>query len=729
MSPEHKEKMRLGREASEKRKRDAELAAERGEPPAPDFTSISTKPRSLPDIFQFYSIGDGKHFVQVVRTHPKRFFEQNVAGVQKPIRESITEAEFATIYGGAEYELRVYAFDERADGTPFSKPLTDPILYRIPGPPNLESAITEEDDMRYAVANRRMVGADRVAPNFEAPPVAMRRIQSQETMDERDHARARERRQEEADTRRDEEERELRALDKVVEVKDRELQRLEASKERELKMAREVEASKSATEIARLEARNNQPDQLQSLKLAKELFAPNGEATAQQLQSLVESHKNEITRAHGEHDKQLKAERDRADTRIKDADDRADRRIKDAEEKFEGRRREIEESSNRRISEVEQRAEARVRETERQADQRLQDLDRQHNNRFSDLKDNHARELRAKDSEAIMGKTQVEVILNARVATLESDAKRLETELARARREADQYRKDSEDWLGKLEKFNMQAEAMGFVRPEDAGGDGEEGAIPKTWQEMLATVGMKFISNMPEVIEAAGKALSGARQGGANPEMQRQLQRQQMISGAQGTVPHAMAGMPHARQMVQQPLPFATEDGVGFIPMDAQPPRPTMHMPPPHDTAPQMPLIQHAPMMHVPPQQMAMVPEAPPPQAHPAARAQQPRPAPPQTAPAQAPAPEMSGDGAELDPMIFGLAAYYDQKVAPAEVVNNLLAAVAPEQRDYLRMMTFDTVISMISQRKHEAAQKLLRREGQKYLKSVWSTLQTELAK
>lgn len=100
---------------------------------------VSRELKTLEDLYDAYPhIGDGSHYLRVMRTHPTNFAGHRVSGFLEDIHDQITLAEFAKKFGGHVYEVSVRgpgrgnAID--ADGRAVSRTLTT-IKIQVPGTP------------------------------------------------------------------------------------------------------------------------------------------------------------------------------------------------------------------------------------------------------------------------------------------------------------------------------------------------------------------------------------------------------------------------------------------------------------------------------------------------------------------------------------------------------------------------------------------------------------------
>lgn len=665
-------------------------------------------------------LGDGTCFIQVTRTKPVMAFGVPCAGAQKPLWEPVDDAEFAVIYGGAEYSLRGYALREGAR----AKALTEVVTYKVAGAPNLDSALTEEDAMRpQHVPNGATPGLSALRrPSAANPHVASaeaemydRRLSHEETMDERKARREEERRQRLEQSERAERQQQAEALRLLNERTER-----EAMRTREIYEERLAEKEGRTTEMIEL-MKALKPDGDQSRELVRQHSAEIKqltEAHREQLQHLTESHQAEMRRLTDAHaaavqrlDDMLRAERDRSDKLIRESDLRASEQIREAERR-----------ADQRVVDAQNTARTTYEDLKTRSEERLRDQAQAFQQRIEDMRDNHARELKRKDDELVLMRTGLEGNQGIVLSNKDAEIKRLEREL----REAKELAESNKDWLGQMKKAEEQAEMLGYSKPEPGeGGESEDLKI------VAAKAGLNMLTQLPQIIESGANAVRSLRNPAAPPD----LAHGQARAGvrAPGRLPRALGAPP---PVMMAPLPFATEEGGYTPPTDAAPPAPL-----PRQTI--APLQQSSTHSVLPPQEFQQQVAAPQQPEQQSASPQLPAPAPtpaPQhpTAPQQeqmVPAPPSMppppAGATDLDPVVISviqnltpdLAQAFAQHVPPQALVERIIEANGIDGvRTALTMINIDQLIGAVSLDQRPEHASLKTRNGVKFLREIWAT-------
>lgn len=682
---------------------------------APNYAS--RKPRTLLDIMAFYPIGDGQFSVSVERKSPVMFNQQRIGGMQRRIWSPMKEDVFASVYGGGEYELRVYGplrpgqVDLDDAGNPKEKPYTDAIKHSVPGPPNPDSA----EELPPMQPNGRL--ERRPIRSLTSADAELRRVElgHKETMDERNDRRARERAEREAAERAERERTDLERERLNDQRNERELERLQRVNEENLKIVREAERAKAEANKGL-----GLPEVLAILNTNK----PDDSARIEQIMT---QHRDEMRRLVESHENALRLERDRADRAIRDADQRAEDRVRLERDACQTRVRDVEQSAERRFNELEQRrtrelkeceekAERLREETDRRCKERIDDLVRAHASEIAAIERTHQSELRAFTMTSETSQRSTVESWQLRHQTTEAELQRLRAELARVNTELTEARARADNWMEQWEKFQERAEALGFSQ---GGGESETKDEEMSWKGLVAEVLKNGAAQLPAVTEKIGQVLN------ARQAMQQQAApRQDLVARSHNTVPHLNAIAPPPPAYGQQALPFATDDdGPNFMaPVPRMPmprdPAPSMAAPPPPPVAapPQQPMVVTDPQHALPP----MPPQAPMQSV-----------APPQHAPQQQAEPPTEQDG--ISSLIYGLATSYESGTQPAQVAadvfNGVLASVNGDEaqaKSLIGSFSLEQLNAILASHKSEAAQKLQRREGQKFLQEVWKALQTK---
>lgn len=727
--------------------RSSRLASER-----PRATLIAPPPSSVPTreplavgpvkglldlVATMPALGDGTCFIQVTRVKPTVAFGVPCAGVQQPVWGPIDDGEFQAFYGGAEYTLRGYQINEK-NGRRI--PITELVQYKVPGPPNLDSAATPDEEappMQRHQPNGTSHFARR--PPVLTPQQASaeaeihdRDLTHRETMDEREERRRKDREERQRAAQREAERTTLERERLLVEAKDREAERLQASHERQLELERS--ARSEMAEVFRMMAPRD-----------------DGRATAAhaaEIRQLGESHKQEVIRINDQHrdeinrliqthadalrrvEDQARADRERSDNLVREAERRAQEQI-----------RQIQSDADRRISESTALARAQYEDLRQRGEERVRDLDAQWQRRFDDLKAAQERELRGKDSEINMMRANLEGNQQVILAGKDSEIKRLHQEVRAAKEEAER----NKDWRGRMKEITETAEELGFVKPDEAGGgDGE----PEDMKAFAMKAGFQVLQNLPQLIQSGANAIAQMRGGGAPAAATRQGGiRSNMRTVSHRTAP-ALAPPPQA-------LTFATEDGPAYQPPPGAPPPMQPSLAPLPLTMAQEPVNQRFPVeqpqapAHFPAAPMLQEPMAALPQASagaaaapaaapsPAASApvmvQNPAPAPsapsmppPSMPPPSMPPPSVASQGLdEQGAMIFGglaegLTSGFENRIPPRQVAEDLLKNSSPEMMSaVLEAVSIQNVLTHVNAN-HAAYPKLASREGQKYLREIW---------
>ncbi len=677
-------------------------------------------------------LGDGTCFIQVTRVKPPVAFGIPCAGTQKPLWEPVDDAEFAMIYGGAEYSLRGYTV--RDDGR--TKALTEPVTYKVSGAPNLDSALTEEDAMRPQAAHVPNGGggpgpSQLRRPGLVTPHVASaeaemydRNLTHQETMDERNARRDEEKRRRVEDRERAERQQQTDALKLLSDRTER-----EAERAREMYEQRLAEKGGNMAEVAELlkvlkpDGEQNQNLLRQHASEIKQLTeAHRGQveqlsaSSQKQVEQLTLSHRQEVQRLTEMHaaalqrlDDQMRADRDRSDKLIRETDQRSNEQIREAERR-----------ADQRVTDAQNTARTTYEDLKTRSEERLRDQASAFTQRIEDMRDNHARELKRKDDELVLMRTGLEGNVAIVLANKETELKRLEREL----REAKALAEANKDWVGQMEKAEQQALALGYEKPDPAAGAGGDEDLKTT----AAKAGLNMLGQLPQIIESATNAYRNIR----NPVAPPDPASGQARAGARGhtrQLPRSMGGGPAPVQLA--PLAFATEDGGYLAPTASLPPAQMQRAPAiaPLEQSSVQAAVRPGPEIQPQPQ------EQPPPQAA-AAPQEQMSPAPalpaaPVTSPAPASvAPPPSPAGPEINPAAAGLiqnalpnlASAFSQRVAPQAVAESIVEETGGVEnaRVALSVVTLEQVLAYVGQDQAPEHAALKTRNGQKFLRDIW---------
>lgn len=744
MSPEEKlaarARGRAEREAKEARRREKEAAKEAkrrqkaGLPPASDSVPptvpsnrtlpavapgptsdpiprhVTGKPRSLIDLLAEYPVGDGDHYIQVVRLKPTDAFGTPTAGVMAPIWGDITDGQFAATYGGKEYELTVY---RSRDGK--ARRVSEPIKYYVAGQPVIEAAVTEDDTMPIPQrphpahvpngAGRRLGGMPPAVANAEAD-MHRTTLEHEREMDQRQHERVREREQSRERRERGEQTAQVEATRIISERTQAEIDRIEAAYQERLQEAKEQGRSglREVAEVLKI-VRPNTDDSRQIVQQHAAEIRALTDQHKQEMLRLTEQHRQELDRQAEQHrdtlrrvEDQARSDREARTAEVREADRRASETVREAERRCDARLGEAKEEGRRLLDDARQRAE-----------ERLRDQESSWTRRFDDLKAAHDREIRFKEGEITVMRSGLEGNHQVLLATKDTEIKRLERDLREAKEEAAK----NADWLSRMKEFNETAEGLGFTR--DGGGDGEE--KEDDIKTMAMKAGLGLVNRLPDLVKSAGESIAAARGVAVGPA----AQRERMLANSQRTLPRTMH---MAAPVSMQPLSFATEDGEYTPPVSPGSTAPPMAYPPVMPGQPEPaavagwsdPVLPPPPPPVPLPQDGALAPSVPP----------QP-PAPPQGAPSEAPpaaaAPASEG-AANPEQVLFvadRVAQAYEGGITADEVAQAILQQSGkPLLEHVLSTMDPDQIIGILSASGQHAS--LVTREGQRYLRELWAS-------
>jgi len=508
----------------------------------PDYVGEESgkRPRSLEDVYAYWPIGDGEHYVTVERKQPKSYNGVPCAGYLGMVRKRLSVRAFQEMFGGREYELCVYGPDpggrqDEITGEPVIKRLSKPIKVTVPLlPPNL-SAIPSvmdhgqgEDEMSYhpfagihspeakvveasAKSQREMFelgarigGANRQVQDptayigfaKETFAQSSEALRKQMELTEQRHQDEIRRRDEDV-KRRDEEMRDLRD----------ELRRITGRSEgSSIQLVRELsEASQSRLQ----ELRAHFEAQLSDLRASQH--------------AALEAQRT----SHGE-------ERKTWEQRVREREDDYRRLLDDAHRKHEEEARRLKDEIDRVRREERESGEARVRDQKERTEERLRDQ-----------KEAHERELRTI-------RENMETKATAQVAAKEMELATTRDRLSQAKEEAERAKREAEegkDPVKVMEKAQKTAEALGYSKV-----DGDPG--PKTAGERLAAMlgmGIQNLMSNPQTMDvvaqwiARDKSGAQARPGAPQGAMTGAQAPRQLPTGQTGQVAASPQGQPRRR--------------------------------------------------------------------------------------------------------------------------------------------------------------------------------------
>lgn len=700
--------------------------------PPPSFRSPGGPMKGLLDLVaNMPSLGDGTVFIQVTRVKPTTAFNVACAGVQRSIYAPLDDAEFQMMYGGAEYSLRGYKYREQ-DGR--AVPITDPVPYKVPGPPNLESAqlpTEEETAMQPNGSPFQRPPRRPLTPQQASAEADMhdRNLTHAETMDERKARRAAEleerRRREDADQKRLELEKERLAM----EQRDREAERLDEAHKREVELLQS--RGSGVQEIAEL-LRVMKPDD----------GGRAAQAHAAEIRQLAEGHKSEMLRLTEQHREEIarllqthQSSLQRVEDQARSDRERADTLVREEVRRSQDTVRQIQADADRRVQDIQVSARSQYDDLRTRGEERLRDQNEQWQRRFDDLKESQSRELRAKDSEINLMRSNLEGSSQVMLAAKDQEIKRLSSEI---RQKQDEITKAG-DWVAQMQKAEEAAKMLGYQKNEP--GEGGEGA-EEDMKSFAVKAGIQALTRLPEMIQAGANAVTQLRGGGAGAPAA-MAPRQPGIRSNMRSVQRNVHQLPAA-------LPFATEDGPAY-----QPP-PGAALPYQPSLGPVLQTIQPPPASAAPPaqEQVMGVPQAaqhepvpalpqPLPQAQVMSMPPQPaRPIMPPPTPMAPPQPSVPPPSMALPPSV-GVMAHLDEQgvtilnalapdlttgftehVPPQAVAHQLSQQVPMEViKMALSQVQVQQIIGHVTSNSGSYPQ-LSSRSGQKYLREVWRAIQ-----
>lgn len=279
---------------------------------------------------------------------------------------------------------------------------------------------------------------------------------------------------------------------------------------------------------ARLDAMKNQKPERDPLEmlLALKNMSGSDESTQKTLTEMRRDHQRELERL----SEMQKVDAERAQRQVTDERARCDQIIGDEKRRCETRIKEVEDKYAEKDREYRARADQEVQKAKDEAERRLADLDRQHNARIVDEGRNHERDLK---SAAAMHQMQLETLKSTyeqRIDGTRSDIKRTESELARARAEADERK----DVVGQIAKLKETAEALGMSEASPA--------EPEDWKSKGLGMLGGVLANLPAMIEQFASVAKGksaqevelARAQGRHEMILQSQQQQQAFQGGGG---------------------------------------------------------------------------------------------------------------------------------------------------------------------------------------------------
>lgn len=585
--------------------------------PAPDLVGVQP-PRNLAGLMEMCpTIGDGQYHIEVVRRQPQQYGGIVCKGIQRPIKEYMTDTDFVSFYGGGEYTLTLYGPPPRGGiidartGRPRSKALSPPVKLEISSsvhPPNVQAAVLLDDEMHATEGEDQM---RYYQPGFQtgmpARPVTtadarMLEVQltHEEKMEARREAKEKELREQQSgisaslgpvlDVMRLNSQESMKAVERTAEARARIAE--QTAERAEAERIRAEEKAEQAKREARLEIereRAKPTDAAQLVdgfsKMAAVLRPSESGAEARAAEKALDQARQEITRLTQAHSEEMsRVQKDHAETirRIQD-DHRAEMTRRQDQERNETERLQRQhteelrrqeerlkdnlERAERRAEEAERKAEARVQEAETRAERRMNEMRDEHKRVVDDLRNQNQQRLdderRQHDRDLKTQAATYETRLSGQKDMYDNRMTMAAQEVTRVTAEADRYRKEASDNkdIGKqIEKIQETASVLGWG---PSGADADQPPPPKDWKEMLGRAGMELVTKLPEIVQSAGDQVAKLRgQPGPTPEQVQAMQYDQMLRASHQTMmARTMAGA-----QPNLPPPMRTASGAVFQP-------------------------------------------------------------------------------------------------------------------------------------------------------------------
>lgn len=655
------------------------------------------------------AIDAGTCFIRVERIKPSSWSDLPIKGLQRPIRQALTEDEFIDIYGGGTYDLVVYGpkrhghrLDDRGNVRPhrLSKPIR--VIFPLNYPPNIDAVLLEDEQdmetMQYQQGPFRRGARSTTADAH----IHRSDLEFQDKQTERQRHDQRERLNEER-KRADEMRREhTGALAELRQSHENAMQMLREGYQSQLDMMRS-EMSSLRSELHENKTANlNKPSDSQLvIDLAKKSM--DSRATdPEQLSRLESQHsraREELIRQHNEETKRLRDEHrqelERMQRQMDDDRRRAEERVEQARKSIDERLAELQRQADNRVAEAEKRAERDIKYAKEAAEQRVRDTENSYKTRIEDLERGHTRDLRSKDDSFTMRRETMESSHQNQLSAKDQEITRLKEENTRLRAEAD---KPLAQRMAEQEEI---AEHMGYVKK-----DGE----PQDWKSTLAQTGMEVFGQLPQIIQSVSTALQSRRAPtvSAAPSAQPHHQLPPPVQGRGGAV--AASRIESGWATSDGPDLDSADDGSGF---DVQTPGfapagPTMR-----------PVFQGDSSSLAPPTfspEAAMpspvAPPAPPPPQQPTQIVQQ-------RSHQSANPPDSDITDEAILQYSQAMSAAVDQGADAKEYYDTMMQQFGPEMVEAITSRIDPARITSVLQQ-YDETNPLLRRDGQKFLHEIW---------
>lgn len=498
--------------------------------PAPEPTSAKHRFTCLADINSEFEIGP-IHHITVERKEPAAFAGQSIKGMLGKLRRPIDDDEFAEIFGGGKYALRVYGphphgKKDRLTGETRLHAFTNPIIYEVPGTPNVDI-----DHSRFGGPSQRqgngMSGAlgSRPATGPEANIVShllTTADKARESAEKVQHERLLETKQRTAE----DTTRVTQFADAQLARAQQELERRDRTIEELRKEMREAD-ERFRAELREIERRAQSAPRPESALMEgmRDIYSSQMSGAQQEARRAQDELRRETDRLRSEH----QAARDRDREHFDDERRRLDERNRETVDRYERQLSDQRTTHSQQLEDERKRSrdalDAARRDYETQLDRQRQDYEQRLKDKAREIEHQEQHYKQLGDLKALTTETEH----SGKIAQLNQEKAYLESELKRTRRELE----EKGDLVEQLSKWEMIASQLGYKKGEG----GDEG--PKDWKEMLAGGFMDGVRSLPETLAQAKEALNARNLG---IQMVAEQQRQALLM-QQGMAP---------RQMLQQ---------------------------------------------------------------------------------------------------------------------------------------------------------------------------------
>ncbi len=680
-------------------------------------------PRTLTDLYARWPLSDDpSYFIRVERTKPKRYAGLDVAGFIGEVRgRVVNETDLHRWLGGTEYLLTVYGPDPRGkrdiNDLPIIKPLTEPIKLVVPVlPPNMTAIPAMQQDNGTPASNVQQFGMN---PFGQMPTPATNQHDASIYKTNTDFtlnmmkvtkAEAEQREKEDrmnnavvmnmftesqklqAEQAKEEARRQERLMDKQLESEKEARRAAEAARlAAEQKMEKFLEQARERTGNSNLDA-----DALMKIVAT---VSPNREAESErqanhyrmQAETMKVAHEDALKMLHDRHREDLR----RSDERMKDQETFYKRIVEEERVKGSDREKDLR-------NELE-----KVRREEREMSQaRLQEAKERHATELALQEKGYERELRAARESWDSKLSVADRIHQVTELSLKEQLAKAEQEAERALEEA----KEAGDPIKVIERARAQAEGLGYEKKDDA---------PKTAFERFAATAGAGLSQALSTIDQWGPQMMANRAAGAAPVQARAPQQfaapPRRMAGPQGQPgqvrQNPQQGQPQRRR-VPRAAAWATETVgpmtrpvVPETPLGFQPDKPEQAAP---QAVPQQPVQEQ--IQEQPGTQMAVVAENQ----------------------AQAPMfPEKFSQHFSDEGMI-GFLMQAEQSINgaidPTVFADQFALRFPQEAQTIAKHFEAEEVLDVVRNMEGSEASPLVRRDGARWMASMWSALRVKMS-